>query len=95
MIIMWDSAPIHRRQITKEFLPNAAAQRLHVERLLTYALDLHPGEGLWEQLKGSSSAMRAASTFRSCGMSYVTRSHESGEHHACFTASFGRQNFQS
>jgi hypothetical protein len=50
MIIMWDSAPIHRRQITTEFLPKAAAHRLHVERRLTYALDLHPGEGLWEQL---------------------------------------------
>jgi transposase len=52
MVIIGDGAPIHRRQLIKEFLANGAAQRLHVERLPAYAPELNPGEGLWQQLKG-------------------------------------------
>jgi transposase len=52
MIIMWDGAPIHRSHLIQEFLANGAAQRMHLERLPTYAPELHPGEGLWQQLKG-------------------------------------------
>jgi transposase len=52
MVVIWDGAPIHRRQLIKEFLANGAAQRLHVERLPAYAPALNPGEGLWEQRKG-------------------------------------------
>jgi hypothetical protein len=33
MGIIWDGAPIHRSQVTKEFLANGAAPRLHLERL--------------------------------------------------------------
>ena len=51
-LIMWDSAPIHRRQVIQTFLANGAAPRLHVERLPAYAPELTPGEGLWQQLKG-------------------------------------------
>jgi transposase len=52
LVIIWDGAPIHRRQVIKEFLAQGAAARLHLERLPAYAPDLNPGEGLWEQLKG-------------------------------------------
>jgi transposase len=52
MVIIWDGAPMHRRQVIKEFLANGAAQRLHLERLPADAPELNPGEGLWPQLKG-------------------------------------------
>jgi transposase len=52
MVLIWDGAPIHRRQIIRDFLANGAAQRLHLERLPAYAPELNPGEGLWQHLKG-------------------------------------------
>jgi transposase len=52
MVVIWDGAPIHRRQVIKDFLTTGAAQRLHVERLPAYAPELNPGEGLWAHLKG-------------------------------------------
>ncbi len=52
MVLIWDGAPIHRRQVIQAFLANGPAQRIHVERLPAYAPDLNPGEGLWQQLKG-------------------------------------------
>jgi transposase len=52
LIIIWDGAPIHRRQVIKAFLATGAAPRLHIERLPAYAPELNPGEGLWQQLKG-------------------------------------------
>ena len=50
--IMWDGAPIHRSRVSKAFVANGAAQRLHGERLPAYAPERNPGEGLWAQLKG-------------------------------------------
>ncbi len=52
VVLMWDGAPIPRRQVMKAFLANGAAQRLHLERLPAYAPELNPGEGLWAHLKG-------------------------------------------
>jgi transposase len=52
MVLIWDGAPMHRRQVILVFLTNGAAQRLHLERLPAYAPDLNPGEGVWPQLKG-------------------------------------------
>ncbi len=52
MVVMWEGAPIHRRQVIQTFLANGAAQRLHWERLPAYAPELNPGEGLWAQRKG-------------------------------------------
>jgi transposase len=52
MVLIWDGAPIPRRQAIKEFLADGAALRLHLERLPAYAPELNPGEGLWQQLKG-------------------------------------------
>jgi transposase len=52
MIIIWDGAPMHRRQVITTFLAKGAAQRLHLERLPAYAPELNPGEGLWAQLTG-------------------------------------------
>ena len=52
LLLIWDGAPIHRRQVIKTFLANGAAQRLPLERLPAYAPDLKPGEGLWDQLTG-------------------------------------------
>ena len=52
MTIIWDGAPMHRRQVITTFLAKGAAQRLHLERLPAYAPELNPGEGLWAQLTG-------------------------------------------
>jgi transposase len=52
LVVIWDGAPIHRRQVIREFLAHGAAPRLHLERLPTYAPALNPGEGLWHHLKG-------------------------------------------
>ena len=52
MVIIWDGAPIHRRQTLKEFLANGAAHRLHLERLPADAPELNPDGGLWPQRKG-------------------------------------------
>jgi transposase len=53
MVPIWDGAPMHRRQLIREFLAHGAAQRMHLERLPAYAPELNPGEGLWAQLKGA------------------------------------------
>jgi transposase len=52
MVRIWDGAPIHRRQVIRDFLANGAAQRLPLERLPADAPELNPGEGLWQHLKG-------------------------------------------
>jgi transposase len=52
MVLIWDGAPMHRRQVSKEFLAHGAAPRLHLERLPADAPELNPGEGLWPQLNG-------------------------------------------
>jgi transposase len=52
LVVIWDGAPIHRSQVIRDFLAHGAAQRLHLERLPTYAPELNPGEGLWHHLKG-------------------------------------------
>jgi transposase len=52
LVLIWDGAPIHRRQVIKECLADGAARRLHLERLPAYAPELNPGEGLWAHLKG-------------------------------------------
>jgi transposase len=52
MVLIWDGAPIHRGQVIQDFLAAGAAQSLHLERLPAYALELNPGEDLWQQLKG-------------------------------------------
>jgi transposase len=52
MVIMWDGAPMHRSHRMQEFLANGAAQRLPRERLPAYAPELHPDEGVWQQLTG-------------------------------------------
>jgi transposase len=52
LVIIWDGAPIHRSHPIREFLANSAAQRPPLERLPAYAPELHPNEGVWQQLKG-------------------------------------------
>jgi transposase len=52
MVIIWDGSPIHRSHVIQEFLANGAAQRMHLERLPAYALELNPDEGFWAHLKG-------------------------------------------
>jgi transposase len=52
LIVIGDGAPIQRSRVIPAFLANGARQRLDVERLPADAPDLHPGEGLWAQLKG-------------------------------------------
>jgi hypothetical protein len=52
MVIIWDGAPRHRSQTSKEFLTNGAARRLPLERLPASAPELNPDEGLGQHLKG-------------------------------------------
>jgi transposase len=52
LVLIWDGSPIHRSHTVKAFLANGAAPRLHLERLPAYAPELHPDEGLWQQLTG-------------------------------------------
>jgi transposase len=52
MIIIWDGAPMHRRQVITIFLATGTAQRMHLECLPAYAPERNPGEGLWEQRTG-------------------------------------------
>ena len=51
LLIIWDGSPIHRSQVTKDFLSAGAAERIHLERLPGYAPDLNPDEGVWNYLK--------------------------------------------
>jgi hypothetical protein len=51
MVLIWDGAPMHRRQLIHPFLATRAASRLHLERLPADAPELNPGEGLWAYLK--------------------------------------------
>ena len=50
-LVIWDGAPIHRGQPVKDFLRRAAAKRLRLEQLPSYAPDLNPAEGIWTYLK--------------------------------------------
>jgi transposase len=52
--VIWDGAPIHRSHTIQTFLMNGASERLHPERLPAYAPNLHPGDRLWQQLKGGA-----------------------------------------
>jgi transposase len=51
LLVIWDGAPIHRGQPIKDFLHKGAARRLHLEQLPGYAPELHPDEGIWNDLK--------------------------------------------
>jgi transposase len=51
LLVIWDGAPIHRGQPIKDFLRRGAAKRLHLEQLPGYAPELHPDEGIWNELK--------------------------------------------
>jgi DDE superfamily endonuclease len=52
LVMSWDGAPIHRRQVIQAFLAHGAAPRLQVARLPASAPELNPGEGLWGHLTG-------------------------------------------
>jgi transposase len=51
VLLIWDGLPAHHGQAVKDFLAQGAAQRLHLERLPSYAPDLNPDEGVWHYLK--------------------------------------------
>jgi transposase len=51
LLIVWDGACIHRSQPIKEFLAQGGAERIHLERLPSYAPELNPDEGIWRYLK--------------------------------------------
>jgi hypothetical protein len=52
LVVIWDGAPMHRRQTIQDFLANGAPPRLHVERLPADAPARNPDEGCWAQRKG-------------------------------------------
>jgi transposase len=51
LLIIWDGLPAHHGQAVKDFLRQGATQRIHLERLPSYAPDLNPDEGIWRYLK--------------------------------------------
>ena len=50
-LLIWDGAPIHRGQPSKDLLARGAARRLHLEQLAGSAPELNPVEGRWNDLK--------------------------------------------
>jgi transposase len=50
LLVIWDGSPIHRRAAVREFLTKFG-NRIHLEVLLFYALDLNPVEWMWRHLK--------------------------------------------
>lgn len=51
LLIIWDGASIHRCKALKRFLSEGGAERIHLERLPSYAPELNPDEGIWHYLK--------------------------------------------
>ena len=51
LLIIWDGLPAHGGPAVRQFLAQAGAQRIHLERLPGYAPDLNPDEGVWRYLK--------------------------------------------
>ena len=95
MVLIWDRAPIHRRQTIKAFLATGAAPQLHLERLPAAAPALNPGEGLWAQLKGSSCAMGAVSVCHIYGLNAGTLSSGCVANPASSKGAFKVQDFRS
>lgn len=48
--VIWDSSPIHRREVT-QFMAQEGSASIHLEPLPPYAPDLNPDEGVWQYLK--------------------------------------------
>jgi hypothetical protein len=54
LLVSWvagDGSPIHCGQLIKVFLRRGAARRWHLEQLPGYTPELHPDEGIWNNLK--------------------------------------------
>ena len=51
LLVIWDGSPLHRNTDVRDYLANAAAKHIHLERLPAYAPDLNPDEGTWRHLK--------------------------------------------
>ena len=52
LVLIWEGAPMPRRQVSKACLADGAARRMPVEPLPAYAPAWNPGEGLWAHLQG-------------------------------------------
>ncbi|HEY1349673.1 MAG TPA: transposase [Ktedonobacteraceae bacterium] len=63
MLVIWDGAPMHRGQAAKDSLAQGGAKRIHRERLLASAPELHPQESRSERRKTRSEAASAACSF--------------------------------
>lgn len=48
IVLVWDNHPIHRRNIVRQFI--ARHPRLHVFCFPSYAPELNPAEGIWNQV---------------------------------------------
>jgi len=51
LLVVWDGSPIHRAKVVKAFLASPQGQRVHLERLPSYAPELNPQEQVWNLLK--------------------------------------------
>jgi len=51
LIVIWDGLSAHRSHVVKQFLRDGGAERIHLERLPSYAPELNPDEGVWKHLK--------------------------------------------
>jgi DDE superfamily endonuclease len=59
LIVIWDSASIHRGQAVKDFLAAGHGARIHLVLLPGYAPELNPDEGVWHTLKDKELANMA------------------------------------
>jgi transposase len=51
LLVIWDGARIHRRQVVKDFLAQGGEARIWLDQLPAYAPELNPEEGIWNYLK--------------------------------------------
>jgi transposase len=52
LFVIWDGSTIHTKSIfVRSFIEAIGPERLRVEKFPSYAPDLNPAEGLWNQIK--------------------------------------------
>lgn len=51
LLVLWDGAPIHHSQEIQDYLAQGASAWLQLEQMPSYAPELNPDEGIWNNLK--------------------------------------------
>ena len=95
LLVIWDSSPIHRAEVIKQFLRSKEGKRLHLERLPGYAPELNPQEQVWHLLKRRELKNLCCRDLAHLGQELV-RAKERLRHRReilqrCFTHAFGTE----